>query len=171
MLSRPSAARTSRPTNEGPLITTGHPLVRIHTRQAVTNLTQDLSRLSTHDDGNTLFDTLNTVPSPDLSTASLLEASLEAFERVYWMLASGCREVREGMASGQMPWDQLHNLSALLQDLPTLMVVQRRLLASVRSNRGAVELPDFLDVPAFLDRPVESSTNTTVNNSTIEPPE
>ena len=61
-----------------------------------------------------------------------------------------------------------------MERLSTLMVVQRRLLASIRSNRGAVELPNFLDVPAFLDRPLgaaPSTSNTVNNNSNIEPPE
>lgn len=193
MMSRPSAARSSRlPSSSGlqqspppyqqPPTTLGHSLVRTEARAAVANLTHDLSRLSTHEDGSPLFATLGGADggqrhrpsSPaallQLTPPELLQTSLEAFERVYWMLASGCREIREGVAAGQVPWDRLHNLLAMLQELPSLMIVQRRLLASIRSGRGTVELPGYLDVPEFLERPIQDDPRTPPSNI-IEPPE
>lgn len=175
----------SRPTiraSEGTVST--HQLVRAETPRALASLIDDLARITTDNEGLDLFPTANVATSSleNSQTLSeelqLLKRSLAAFERTYWMLASANREIREGLAAGALPWDRLHNLLAMLQDMPLLMVVQRRLLSTLRSRPGSShpELPSSLDVPSFLDRPrppgnAHNCEASTAHMDMIEPPE
>lgn len=167
--SRPTTTRTGSETHLG-----AHQLVRTDTNRALNNLIEDLNRLTTHSDGSDLF---SSIPNDGSSTATpecqLLEETLRCFERTYWMLASACREVREGVQAGRVPWDRLHNFTGMLQEMPLLMLVQRRLLTSLRAREGVlVEMPRLLDVPSFLDREIANEAVMEQDASLLfEPPE
>lgn len=176
--SRPAGGRTNSDSHFG-----AHQLVRADTQRVLTNLIDELHRLTTHSDGTSLFPSIvasPTIRSPSSTGSSvasdlqLLDETLRGYERTYWMLASACREVREGMVAGRMPWDQLHNVTGMLQEVPLLMLVQRRLLTSLRAREGGVvvEMPRLLDVPSFLDRVTETVTQPDAPSTLLfEPPE
>lgn len=165
IISRPARSTTD-------LLGGNHALVRVETRRALDNLNEDLHRISTFaSDGVDLFSS-----STRQNTNDELLDTLGSFEHAYWMLASACRELREGAQIGQLPWDRLHNLLAMLHEVPLLMVVQRRLLSTMRarpvgSEGSNYELPVTLDVPHFLDRPVTNVDITRSVTLDVEPPE
>lgn len=154
-----------------------HQLVRSNYSRAMYNLNQDLSRLA-----------LSPEPSSPRSTnqdVALLESNFMAFSHIFAAMSAACADMgrilggSEGDA-GRLPWDRLHNYLSILHDLPLLMIVQRRLLTTIRANAdGGVELPHHLDVPSFLDRainltgdsPVTGNTTSIADSMNIEPPE
>jgi hypothetical protein len=165
-----------------------HQLVRTGTIRVLSNLNSELERICTLSNGNGLFPPEPTpliVPeSMDENDANrvTLMRNFHGFEQAYSMMATACRELKESIDSGNsIPWDRLHNTLSILQELPLLMTVQRRLLSTIKARPDqSLELPALLDVPRFLDRPSstelrdnsnETHGNGRGNDADIEPPE
>ncbi len=147
----------------------GGPVVRGATLRVLANLDDEMLRLSTLDGA---ADVLALPPgTPSAADVRLcpdaLQRNLAAFERVHATAAEAAALLRRSLAPGQQPaWHAAHLLAGMLVDLPTLSLVERRLLAAVRAHpaSGAPVLPPHVDVPAFLDR-------TRPPSDLVEPPE
>jgi len=143
-----------RSNGDGP--PSNHQLVRAPTERILGNLHNDLRRLH----GFVQAPLHPASDYPNLSDGDALLSllrTLELYERLHLGLAETSRLLRQGIASATIPWDRLHNFVAALQELPTMLLVLRRLLSTLRVSMGpngsAIELPIVLDAPSYMDRP------------------
>ncbi|PJF16921.1 Ubiquilin [Paramicrosporidium saccamoebae] len=133
-----------------------HYIFRTETKRALLSLSAELRRICTFSDGADIFPlehpfSVLKPPLTDIDDAELI-SNLQSFESAYLMLASGCRELHEGMSRGILAQDQLYNLAAILQEIPLLMIVQRRLLSTLRARpNGQFEIPATMDMPGILN--------------------
>lgn len=154
--------------------------LRGQTERVLSNSISDLIRLTTLSSGEDVVPGI--IPSTQLieSESNDFVKNMAAFERAYYLAAIVSRQIRESISSnGTMRWDQLQIMHALLAELPSLCVMQRRLLSGIRSihsDPGSFELPSHVDVIPWLDRIVvdassssDQGSNPPVPNMTLDP--
>jgi hypothetical protein len=146
--SRASGIRTG----EGAL--NSQTLTRTSVEEALNTLNVELQRITRLSDGSPLFPVGQESIAYDESTrVGLFQRNLELFEQTYGMMAMACSFLRNSAASANaidLPLEHLLNFTALLQQLPLLMVSQRRLMTTLRTRDGTIELPSSLDIPSFF---------------------
>ena len=162
-----------------------HQTVRADTRRVLSNLIADLGRLTINSNPSRSLSVPDDAPSnmmplnSQMSDMAVLANVLGQFEQTYETMAGLCRELRTSLREGEgqgrerererggeegVSWSKVVTFIGLLQELPLLMAVQKRLLMTLNSQGNGARLPAQLDVPSFLNREPSSDDG-------VEPPE
>lgn len=158
-------------------------ICRLDSQLVMQILIKEIERITRLTDGSPLFPTISTSSNAPITDPRVhqLTSLLEHFERCFWMLASGCRQVREALESRDRReevttpvssiWPQFTNLNGLIREVDPLMSLLNELLEGIRAHpNDSVDIPTMMEVPRVwaetLNPSGSSSTTNTATNGT-----